>query len=162
MCDRKKYYNCYSSSNFVLLGLLLAEHSGAKTWTEYDQAISLTPALPDFDNLQWGKTGPPSQYTPVHGYDETHYNHNNKSIDVSDVAGVFGGWTASDYVSSAKDAATLAQDIYGPEHKLLDEQTQNEMYAESNITGYGLATFNLTRLTPNDVAYGHLGATYGY
>ena len=26
----------------------------------------------------------------------------------------------------------------------------------------GLATFNLTRLTPHDVAYGHLGATYGY
>ena len=26
----------------------------------------------------------------------------------------------------------------------------------------GLATFNLTLLTPHDVAYGHLGATYGY
>lgn len=36
------------------------------------------------------------------------------------------------------------------------------MYAESNLTGYGLATFNLTRMTPHDVAYGHLGATYGY
>jgi len=45
---------------------------------------------------------------------------------------------------------------------LLDEQTQNQMYEECALTGYGLATFNLTRMTPNDVAYGHLGATYGY
>ena len=36
------------------------------------------------------------------------------------------------------------------------------MYERSSLTGYGLATFNLTRLTPHDVAYGHLGATYGY
>ena len=36
------------------------------------------------------------------------------------------------------------------------------MYSESALTGYGLATFNLTRYTPDDVAYGHLGSTYGY
>uniref|UniRef100_A0A7S3AKE5 Beta-lactamase-related domain-containing protein n=1 Tax=Haptolina ericina TaxID=156174 RepID=A0A7S3AKE5_9EUKA len=36
------------------------------------------------------------------------------------------------------------------------------MYAASTETGYGLATFNLTHLTPHDTAYGHLGATYGY
>ena len=37
----------------------------------------------------------------------------------------------------------------------------DQMYEESAETGYGFSTFNLTRLTPNDVAYGHLGATYG-
>lgn len=40
------------------------------------------------------------------------------------------------------------------------------MYDTSSLTGYGLATFNLTRRTgqygPDGVAMGHLGATYGY
>lgn len=35
-------------------------------------------------------------------------------------------------------------------------------YAAFVVKGYGLATFNLTHLTPNETAYGHLGATYGY
>ena len=34
-CDRAKYYNCYSSSNFVLLGLLLANHYGASSWSAF-------------------------------------------------------------------------------------------------------------------------------
>ena len=56
----------------------------------------------------------------------------------------------------------LAQDLYGPSHKLVSASLAQRMYDESSLTGYGLATFNLTRLTPHDVAMGHLGATYGY
>ena len=44
----------------------------------------------------------------------------------------------------------------------MSQKLSDMMYATSSETGYGLATFNLTRLTPHDVAYGHLGATYGY
>jgi len=39
-------------------------------------------------------------------------------------------------------------------------------YGSSGATGYGLATFNLSHHTgvegPKGIAYGHLGATYGY
>jgi len=162
-CDRQRYYNCYSSSNYVLLGLLLAAHYGAADWRSFNQADGIKPAVPDFSQLEFAVTGAPSQYTPVHGYDTTHYNRNDtKPIDVSGVAGVFGGWTASDLVVTASDAAVLAQDVYGPAYKLVSKPLVDLMYAQSNETGYGLATFNLTRLTPHDVAYGHLGATYGY
>ena len=40
------------------------------------------------------------------------------------------------------------------------------MYDESSLTGYGLATFNLSHVTGQGGAYGaavgHLGATYGF
>lgn len=40
------------------------------------------------------------------------------------------------------------------------------MYFSSNLTGYGLATFNLTGSTGpagiDGVSMGHAGATYGY
>lgn len=161
-CDRQKYYNCYSSTNYILLGLILAAHADAPSWSAYDQHGALQPVLGDFSNLSFAVTGAPSAYTAVRGYDVTHYNNNTGAIDVADVCGVFGGWTAADVVFPASDAASLGQDIYGPAQALLPQAIQDEMYQESAETGYGLSTFNLTRLTPNDIAYGHLGATYGY
>lgn len=155
-------YNCYSSSNYVLLGLLLACQSGATSWDDYDQSSALAAVRPDLARAKFAVAGPPAAWTAVHGYDETHYTKHAKPIDVSNVSGVFGGWTAADFVATAHGAATLVQDVYGPAHALVSAALQARMYAESAETGYGLATFNLTRLTPNDVAYGHLGATYGY
>jgi CubicO group peptidase (beta-lactamase class C family) len=38
ICDKAKYYNCYSSTNYVLLGLLLANHAGVDSWADYKQA----------------------------------------------------------------------------------------------------------------------------
>ena len=35
-CDTKKYGNCYSSTNFVLLGMILASQSGASSWEKFD------------------------------------------------------------------------------------------------------------------------------
>ena len=60
------------------------------------------------------------------------------------------------------EGARMILDVYGPNGPLLSPTLVKRMYDESSYTGYGLATFNLTRLTPHDVAYGHLGATYGY
>ena len=164
-CDREKYGNCYSSTNYVVLGLLLAHHAGVETWDAYQQMNALSSQEEDFKDgsgIQFAVTGPPSRYTPVRGYDTTHYNNNTKAIDVADVAGVYGGWTASDFTTDALNAAALVQDVYGPEYKLISKGLVDQMYGSSGYTGYGLSTFNLTRLTPNDIAYGHLGATYGY
>jgi CubicO group peptidase (beta-lactamase class C family) len=161
-CDRLRYGNCYSSTNFVLLGLLLANHADASSWTTYDQKLALATIAHDFKSpLKFAVQGSPADFTDVHGYDVTTYNNNTGAIDITGVSGVFGGWTASDFVATAHDAATLAQELYG-NFALVSKPLVAEMYARSDLTGYGLATFNLTRLTPNDVAYGHLGATYGY
>jgi len=162
-CDKAKYFNCYSSTNYVLLGLLLACQAGVDDWQAYAQAQALADVAATLPSLQFAVHGPPKQWTPVVGYDQTHYNNQTgKGIDVSAVAGVFGGWTASDVLLTAVDAAALVQAVYGPSYELLSEPLVDLMYSASNDTGYGLSTFNLTRLTPNDVAYGHLGATYGY
>ena len=56
--------------------------------------------------------------------------------------------------------------VYAPPYKLVAKEYVEMMYNTSGLTGYGLATFNLTRRTglhgPDGVAMGHLGATYGY
>ena len=138
---------------------LLAQLQGADDWKSFDQgaylaAVGLSP--------QFSVANAPSYFTPVRGYDTTHYNGNTGAIDVADCCGVFGGWTASDVVADAETIANLVQDIYGTRKIISNQALVDEMYQDSNLTGYGLATFNLTRLTPNDVAYGHLGDTYGY
>ena len=74
-CDTRKYYNCYSSSNFVLLGLLLAQLAGADDWTTFAQQAPLAPAAPDFTDVQFAVTGAPAAFTGVKGYDTTHYNN---------------------------------------------------------------------------------------
>jgi len=104
----------YSSTNFVLLGLLLAELYGA-TWQTYDQG-AIIPATSK-SNTVFGVTGPPSAYTEVHGYDRTSYNGNVANtppgIDVDGIHCVYAGWTASDYTASLQDAADFTYDIYG-------------------------------------------------
>ena len=78
-CNTRKYYNCYSSTNYVLLGLLLAAKSGASSWDGYKQMSGIQPAATQFAKLDFAVTGSPADFTKVHGYDTTHYNHNNKS-----------------------------------------------------------------------------------
>jgi hypothetical protein len=64
-CNTKKYYNCYSSTNYVLLGLLLAAQDGASRYTDYDQKGGIKPALADFSHLRFAVEGAPAKYTPV-------------------------------------------------------------------------------------------------
>ena len=147
-CDTAKYYNCYTSTNFVLLGMILANHAGADDWDEFRQASIISDVMGDFPvPLTYALHGPPTAWSNVHGYDTTHYNNNTKAIDVSKVAGVFAGWTASDLVGPASDIAELAYLVYAPPYKLIAKEYVDMMYNTSGLTGYGLATFNLTRRT---------------
>ena len=52
----RKFGNCYSSTNFVLLGLLLADHAGVDTWEQFDQTSLIPPAVlsADFKNFVSG------------------------------------------------------------------------------------------------------------
>ena len=169
----------YSSTNFVLLGLLLAALTDSKTWDAYDQG-SIFDALPQerralYSGLRFGVHGAPANYTTVHGFDRTSYNGGNSSArpgkDVWKVAGVYGGWTASDVTASVADIARFGYDLYGAAApNLLSDAQKAVMVPPTPPPGdyfpYGFATFNLTNMAsgrssggPYRTAYGHLGAT---
>lgn len=157
---------CYSSTNFMLLGLILAAQAGLRTWKDLDQAAFLIPELKK--ELQFALTGSPSDYSSVHGYDRTSYNqpagtknnHDNWKVD-----GVFSGWTASDVVAPTSTIAQLAWEVFGPPSSVAPP-AYSAMMEPQGENFYGLATQNMRRWTGQNNtygrAYGHLGATYGY
>jgi len=159
---------CYSSTNFVLLGMLLLKYgqSGNVDWANFSQASFLPDSL--VDRIKFVTSGLPSSLTPVHGYDRTSYNvpaGQVNSHDNSDVAGVFTGWTASDAVASAADMAKLTFDILGPPSAVAPKPL-SDLMVPGPREFYGLATFNMAKWTGQNGTYGrshgHLGATYGY
>lgn len=161
------WHKCYSSTNFMILGLILAEYSGESTWKSFDQSSFLPDSLKG--KFQFAVRGAPKDYTAVHGYDRTSYNMPQGKLNDQDIAavdGVFAGWTASDLVGTASDVAELTWAIYGPAPTILPKAYADLMATSAIARDYGLATFNLTRDTGHaseyGIAYGHLGATYGF
>ena len=176
MCGKIPRWTCtsYSSTNFMLLGLIAAQAYGAEDWDKFDQTVLFPESIkPRFANLSFARHGSPSNYTAIHGYDRTHYNGQPgnggefQGVKVSDIDGVFAGWTASDIIGSVGDIADLFYSVYGPEYQILDKEYVDMMIPTDPF--YGLATFNLTshtgaaaRKLGYGTAYGHIGATYGY
>jgi len=157
---------CYSSTNFMLLGLVLAAQAGDSSWSALDQSAYLPESLKD--SLVFAKHGSPKDYTPVHGFDRTSYNvpkGEQNSHDNWRVSGVFSGWTASDIVAPVAAVANLTWEVYGPPHSIVPKEYVRQMIPKPTDV-YGLATFNLRQNTGQPgkygIAYGHLGATYGY
>jgi CubicO group peptidase (beta-lactamase class C family) len=158
---------CYSSTNYMLLGMILANQAGVSSWQEFDQAAFLPKSVRD--ELEFAKIGVPRDYEIVDGYDRTSYNApagEYADHDNIDVAGVFSGWTASDILGSASAIADLTWLIHA-EHAIAPKKYTDMMKPEgSNI--YGLAAHNgqyfagVSKDGKYKVAYGHLGATYGY
>ncbi len=173
----KREHWSYSSTNFILLGLILAQQSGAKRWQDFDQSSFLPEdikaKLPSVRYVSKGAA--PKDVTRLVGYDRTSYNGQSAKalpgVDVRDVHGVFAGWSASDYTSTVADAARLAYEVYGPKQRIINATNQNIMvpYCSSSHSFeciYGFATFNLTdqigQKGDMGTAYGHIGATYGF
>lgn len=161
------WHKCYSSTNFMILGLILAEYSGQIKWKNFDQSSFLPASLRT--KFQFAVSGAPKDWTVVHGYDRTSYNmpsNITNDQDVAGVDGVFAGWTAADIVGSASAVAELTWAIYGPEPTVLPKAYSELMASTAMARDYGLATFNLARDTGQSgeygIAYGHLGATYGF
>lgn len=154
----------YSTTNFMLLGLIVAAHTGASSWRDFSQGVFLPLGLKS--RLHFGVTGAPADLDVVPGYDRTSYNAYPRKAykDVVDVGGVFAGWTGADMVGTPLVVAELAWNIYGPEPTIAPKQFASLM---NNPKGfYGVATFNLDRQTAQNNKYGrawgHLGVTYGY
>ena len=165
--------SAYSSTNFVLLGLLLDSLQDSATWDSYNQSsVFQRHAAAPYENVKFAVHGSPASHHAVPGYDRTSYNGGNASarpgIPVAAVAGVFSGWTASDLIASVADIARLGYDLFGTNSStpLLSVASVTTMIPTTGW--YGFATFNLTihGLTGHASAYGrsygHLGATYGY
>ena len=168
----------YSSTNFILLGLLLAALTRSPRWSAFDQATVLAP-LPErqqrlYRAMRFALRGTPHAWDAVEGFDRTSYNGAKASArpghDVSAIAGVFGGWTASDLVAPVSDVARFGYDLYGLQGtRLLDADFLQLMTHFDVNSYYGFAAFNLgfqisgqSSGGPYFAAYGHLGATYGY
>ena len=164
---------CYSSTNFMLLGMILADALNASSIEALDQGHFLPDELRT--RLRFANDGrPPSAYSPVHGIDRTSYNvpkGAKNDNDDSSVPGVFSGWTASDVVGPPSAIADLAFQVYAA-HAVAPAAYVAKMVPSDGGDGtpyeiYGLATHNLGSRTGQDksawgVAYGHLGATYDY
>jgi CubicO group peptidase (beta-lactamase class C family) len=174
----------YSSTNFLVLGLVLAAVAGPDgkgvAWDHFDQYAFRPEALVSqlLNHSVFAQRGAPDQFVKLSAYDRTSYNGHNASslpgIEVNKVHGVFGGWTASDIVAPVQDIADLAYDIYGEQSSTsLVTQAEVEMMTNKSQGFYGFATFLLSPFTgmPTDVpagkvnygtCWGHLGATYGW
>jgi D-alanyl-D-alanine carboxypeptidase len=161
------YRPFYSSTNFMILGMILAEQTGAKDWTTLDQAAFLPAEMRD--EFRWALKGAPIDYSPVHGRDRTTFNINGTNdIDTTAVHGCFAGWTASDVEATPKAMADLTWAVYGPEPSIAPMEYAKLMHNDgSGKHHYGVATFNMNSKTGQvnssyGISYGHLGATYGF
>mmetsp|Transcript_112484 Transcript_112484/g.216681 ORF Transcript_112484/g.216681 Transcript_112484/m.216681 type:complete len:510 (-) Transcript_112484:71-1600(-) len=162
---------CYSSTNYILLGLVLAHFAQVSDWTDLDQTKTLPTYLQN--EIAFARDGTPVSLGAVHGYDRTSYNmpkgvHNDH--DNGQVKGVFAGWTASNLVTSASAMANMTWEIYAahsfaPKH-FIDQMLPPKATVRHPLVFYGLGTFTLNMVTGQrgdyGVGYGHLGATYGY
>ena len=165
-------------------------HSNTTDWSAYDQSgvLRIAESRQGKDmadryrySATFGAHGSPWSHGAVYGFDRSSANGNDPhavpGYDVSDVAGVFGGWTASDLVAPAADVAELTYAIFGDRaHKLLSASSITAMTnfpvpqaGEPEPLAYGLAAVDLAARTGQEfspagygVAVGHMGATYGY
>jgi len=168
----------YSSTNFGLLGLILAHHAGIADYRTFNQTSFLPDELAaSAAGIKWARTGSPRDNGVVDGFDRTDYNGQdpNKTggVNVIDVHGVFSGWSASDFTGAPSVVAELGHALWGNGSTIVPKKYRDMMVpSASNNHGkeefYGFASQNvgLMGITGGEgdfaTAYGHLGATYGY
>jgi len=152
----------YCSVNFILLGMVLANRAGAKSWDAYEQSEILPTALKW--RIQFAGLDDLCDLTaPVHGYDRQSYAamSSGGAFDVSAI-NCLGGWTAGNVVMDAQAAADWTYALFGPDAEVIPADFVKAMV---NFTSYGLATFNFDGRYANGtrgVSHGHLGDTYGF
>lgn len=156
----------YSSTNYELLGLLLAQQAGKTSWDEYTQQDDL-PLLPEMTSTSFALRGPCSKYTHVHAYSR----EQTPAVDVSNMS-CANGWTCGNLISNAADAAFFVRALLSNGGRILTRSSQQEMLKFVPLTskawGFGLpyglglmdlaAEFNLK----DSALVGHAGETYGF
>lgn len=160
----------YSSSNYELLGLILAQAAGKQSWDEYTQAEDL-PHLPEMTSTRFAIRGVCSKYTRVHAY----------SSEVSPPVDVYNfsctnGWTCGNLISNAGDAAVFVRALLADKDRggarVVSEKTRNEMIKMQKLgkkswaigLPYGLGLMDLGFESGREPGafVGHGGETYGF
>ncbi|KAJ9462128.1 Penicillin-binding protein 4* [Diplonema papillatum] len=160
----------YSSTNYVLLGFVLAAKANATDWDTYDQAAVL-PRRPGslYANSTFAVHGTLSSYnTPGWAISHGYPARLNKSDLLWNVSAT-SGWTCGNFLTSASDMAQFTYDFLGPEHLVVSPATQRELVSDmrqlhnldSLYYGLGVMAFS----SPNSTSgwlIGHGGDTYGF
>jgi len=164
----------YSSTNYVILGLVLAELSNATDWEAYDQRSIFNGNVVGKDNgdMIFAKHGPCSEYPrAAHGYQQPPpglYDVYNMSC--------LGGWTCGNMVSPVQNVADFVYNLYGPPKAYVNQTTLDEMLNFNYLSvgdfpaWYGIGTmllkYHWDNSTGSDIYHtdfvGHGGATYGF
>jgi len=155
----------YCSVNYILLGYILAELSGAQTWVDYDQADVVPANLrKHLGGLSFPKAGSCGRATRVHGYD---LFSARAPYDVSNTS-CLAGWTAGNIIMPSLAAAEWTRALWGSSYDVVPKDLLKEMVNFTGGSFYGLATMNMTYVTGLSFlgeygqAVGHLGDTYGF
>lgn len=171
-------YKTYSSTNFLLLGLLLANEANADTWHSYNyRSVIPEPARDQMPKTTFPTHGPLSKYTKVHGY--LCGNSSRQCLDVWKLSAMQGSFGCGHLVSTPKEISHFVRLLYGPGTGVWkDEAEASRMRAEilsfapefgeifqpyglgTEYVGDALFTGSEAGLSPF-TAYGHGGIGYG-
>jgi len=165
----------YCSTNYILLGLILANHhhkvGSTWSWQGYDQQSVIPDALRKaFARSQFVTSGTCQDHTPVHGFMQSYSTATLPPQDVWNVSCV-GGWTAGDYIGSVADVARFSYDLWNKKNPSIVSAaslahminfTAPSMWPGHKFKFYGMGTFSLDWSIGDGEAYGHVGDTYGY
>merc|ERR1711908_2933 len=115
----------YSSTNYVLLGFVLAYHANASSWNGYDQRAILPPGQA-WNGTKFCLNGTlaamnhtPNASVVVHGYQPN-------GLDVSDVS-CAGGWTCGNLLATTSDVARFTYALYGQPGAIVRKETSASM-----------------------------------
>jgi len=158
----------YSSSNYELLGLILAQQAGAQSWDQYQQSEGLPKdVLSAMPSTSFAVHGPCSKYTDVHAYSK----ERTPPVDVYSVS-CTNGWTCGNLISNAADAAVFVRALLGKGERVLKASSQQEMMSFKPLTQgwstgleYGLGLMDMSKFvggTQKGEFMGHGGETYGF
>lgn len=161
----------YSSTNYLLLGVLLAGNSQTtRSWRELDQKLAIpSEQRPSFNRTSFANEGTCAEQTVVHGFIESGVKPTLPAQDVLNVS-CAGGWTAGNLVAPTADVARFAYELYS-NSGVVSANALAKMIdfgdGRSLFKFYGMGTFSLDwSVGPlrggGPIAYGHVGDTYGY
>jgi len=163
----------YSTTNFVLLGLLLAGIHGVQHWEDLDQLAILPPAAPPLLS---------HSAFPVHGVCGTvdrmvhglTFNAYGFPLDTFALS-CTNGWTGGNWAGTTADAASLVWALWGSARLLRSKDADLMRHMTPLDSGtwgvglpYGLGTMDLGSQLPGSFKrpigtyIGHGGETYGF
>jgi len=168
----------YCSLNYILLGMLLANHdnmTGSEwNWNTYNQKAVLPISVKNklLQQSSFVNAGRCEDHTMMHGFMESYSTASLPPQDVWNVS-CAGGWTAGNYLGPVSDVAQYTYALYNTDApEIVSKESLSHMLNFSSPSNprhpggfkfYGMGTFSLDwSIGHNQTAYGHVGDTYGY